>query len=803
MRILPPRGLLLFLVAWMAGAQAADAQISAELAAELDRLIVQVAGIPGDRGAERAEKLEQLGDLAVRANLLGAARVAVEEALALRQAGGGSDRDLGRLSLKLASIARRDQRLADADRHVQIGLARLRAAGPQSPEYIDALFDSLSATTTPTDSARAEATYREVRDLVLKLPPGSPTERRVTETMGDAAVLRNDLDSADHFYSRALAVSETSQRFDADYARVASALGAVAASRQQHPRAQNLYEAALKIYEGFEPAHAAASQVHDNLGLLHTAVGDLPAAVASFRRALTLRQQSGFGGDQDAATRVNLGRALLDQGRTAEAGAEFTIALELVRKHGATPELATVLGSVAHVEQLQGRLEAATAAATEALDLRRAQSPRSLIVAAAAAELATIREADQAFGEAAALHQEATSIRERLAPSSVELAQSLQRLAVTTSHAGDATVTANLFGRAVDAWARVAPGSSDHVDTLSAFGTHLLRRGNLTEGLRRVRDAIELLNRLAVAPAQDRLEARLQLSSRLQRLYGETIGVLADRGDAGEAFTMLDQMHERLRRAQCPECADATAPIGDPFDALRKAVGPGTVVVAFSVQPAATYAFVAARDTPVRGYRIDVTQASLTERIGRFTRRVRSTAASAAAGSLMAKEGLALHALLFGQFESAASQATQLLIVPDGPLEGLPFGALSRSDAPSRGQFLMEWKPMAFTPSVLAAAGWTGGVAMPISPSQLLPTTVNLGAASAGNPLAGGGLITLWPTDARATDELVSLFQKNLAQERSRAVALSSAQRTIRAQPRRAHPAYWAAFRYYGALVSP
>ena len=71
--------------------------------------------------------------------------------------------------------------------------------------------------------------------------------------MGDSAVRRKDLEAADQLYSRSLAVLEASQRNTIDYARVSNALAVVAASRNQLPRAQGLYEASLKLYESQRP----------------------------------------------------------------------------------------------------------------------------------------------------------------------------------------------------------------------------------------------------------------------------------------------------------------------------------------------------------------------------------------------------------------------------------------------------------------------------------------------------------------------------------------------------------------------
>ena len=50
-----------------------------------------------------------------------------------------------------------------------------------------------------------------------------------------------------------------------------------------------------------------------------------------------------------------------------------------------------------------------------------------------------------------------------------------------------------------------------------------------------------------------------------------------------------------------------------------------------------------------------------------------------------------------------------------------------------------------------------------------------------------------------ATNELAELFKMSQTQGRAREAALARAQRVMRDERGHTHPAYWAAFRYYGA----
>ena len=424
--------------------------------------------------------------------------------------------------------------------------------------------------------------------------------------------------------------------------------------------------------------------------------------------------------------------------------------------------------------------------------------PQSLLVAATAAELGLAREAAKAYDDALALHREALAIREKMAPNSSDVAESLERIAIVTSIAGDPLSARNAFERAVAAWEKVSPGSLDHVNVIHELGSFLVGKGDPDEGLRRMREAIDLLEKSRSPRPVGTLEARAQLATRLQSYYGEPMRILAERGDAGAAFSLLDRMHERLRFARCTTC-DEMPPPGQPIDALKKGIEEGTLVVAYSVQPDATYAFVATRTTPMRVYRIDETSDALGDRVSKFIDKVKTRSTSPAYETPLVADGRALFASLIGQFEDEANKAERLLIVPDGPLDALPFSALARNPAGrATFQYLVDWKPIIFAPSVVSAAAWNAGATLPLNVAQLFPSAAD-GAKLVGGPMANGALVSIWTPADNATNELAELFKMSQTQGRAREAALARAQRVMRDERGHTHPAYWAAFRYYGA----
>ncbi len=69
----------------------------------------------------------------------------------------------------------------------------------------------------------------------------------------------------------------------------------------------------------------------------------------------------------------------------------------------------------------------------------------------------------------------------------------------------------------------------------------------------------------------------------------------------------------------------------------------------------------------------------------------------------MQEQGTALYDLLFGPLAEALPDAERILVVPDGPLHGLPFTALRRN-----GRYLIDWKPIHLAPSATVYADLGG-----------------------------------------------------------------------------------------------
>lgn len=127
------------------------------------------------------------------------------------------------------------------------------------------------------------------------------------------------------------------------------------------------------------------------------------------------------------------------------------------------------------------------------------------------------------------------------------------------------------------------------------------------------------------------------------------------------------------------------------LEGARAALDPQTALVSYAVTPRQTLLFVVwPKGSPraISVFAIPVTEAALREKVRSFREAI--GARTFASQTLAAQKGRALYDLLLRPAESALIPAKRLLIVPDGPLDGLPFAALRRS----ANQWLIEWKPL-------------------------------------------------------------------------------------------------------------
>jgi CHAT domain-containing protein/Tfp pilus assembly protein PilF len=568
----------------------------------------------------------------------------------------------------------------------------------------------------PVDLARAEAEWKRALELAEVVSADNLLVARACNGLGAVAQLRGDTAAAEGFYRRALALAEARdaegrlattamanlgavRRQRGDYAEgerllrralaihqkrdphgeeaahALNALGVLVKDRGDLEQAAVLYERALANYERLSPDSARVAGLLNNLGNLARQRGDLDGAERSHRRALAIRESLAPGGLDVAASLHNLGQVALDAGRLEEAQSLLRRSLE--RKQELAPQgplVSNTLLVLGHLALARGDLPAARDAYQRTLALRSRLMPDS------AAEA----EAWRAWGE---MHRRAGRTAEALAAwrrAAAALEAQRGRLG------GDHDVRVGFA-------ARHAAQYQELMELLVASGRpaeafHVLERSRARALLDMLAER-DLLGAGELPPELAR--ERRRLDGEYDRVQSELAGSSLTR-DAARVEGLLrrrralrDEREALAARVRAASPALAALHYPQPLDlgGARRALDPGTALVAFAVGRDETLVFVVRPPGPGRGltvHRRPIGEETLRQRVSAFRGLIERGRESPAVEPALPAQARQLYRELLEPAAADLDDAQRLVLVPDGPLHSLPFAALV---TPRRSEF--------------------------------------------------------------------------------------------------------------------
>jgi CHAT domain-containing protein len=157
-----------------------------------------------------------------------------------------------------------------------------------------------------------------------------------------------------------------------------------------------------------------------------------------------------------------------------------------------------------------------------------------------------------------------------------------------------------------------------------------------------------------------------------------------------ELSTEREQLIDSIRKAS-PRFADLKYPRPLDVNAVRDILDPGTILASFSVCEDRTALFVVRPSGVEPGlsvFALPVGEKTLKTQVQELRKLI--LARRPAKDSLLMSRARELYDELFRPAEAVLSGGDRLLVVPDGPLQLLPFQALVRDS----GEYLVEWKPV-------------------------------------------------------------------------------------------------------------
>ncbi len=569
---------------------------------------------------------------------------------------------------------RRLNRFAEAEAAYRRALALWEGLEPRglgSTFAINALGNLRAA---QYDLAEANRCFLEVAEIRQRLAPGSWLHANALNGLGTTAGRRNDLAAAERYFEEALALAERGQ---GDTAPPLANLGIVCRLRGDFERSEMYTRRALELYRAAGNRREVASKLV-TLANVQGDAGRLEAAIATYAEAQALLE--GSAPDRELLGSLYANRANLHWLRRElqPAAADLVAARGLLgfqEPRTATEALVTSLES--ELARARGDLDGAVRFAELTLATRARIQPDSSLEALAASDLARLRAAQGRTAEAEQLFSRSLRALER------------QQLRLGGGDRGLVAFRTKFAGiyRAYQEFL-LAQGRP-----AAAFEIYERSRARALLALLRERDLDFTERDLSPELGRRRRELAVEIEQAylaLARLAPEAAIELEAQRRKLEALHAERERLDREAHAGSPRLAAIEAPPALGLAEIRRALDPGTLLVAFSLGPESSTLFALGAEGELTAHPLAAGERAIAADVERWRELTTSTALGRA--ELAALEGR-LSDLLLAPVAGRLTGARRLLVVPDGALHGLAFAALPDPRQPARR--LIEALPVA------------------------------------------------------------------------------------------------------------
>jgi len=678
-------------------------------------------------GPEHPEVANNLNNLAALLQSLddyNGARALYERSLAILEKALGVDHpEVARVLDNLAALLQSGGDYVGAHPLYERSLAiREKTLGPNHARVTSSLNNLASVQYSNGDSTSARPLFE--RSLAIREKVLGPEHLDVATSLNNLAVLldsQGDYDGARPLYERSLVIQEAS--LGVAHPEIAGTLNNLAALLQyqgKYVSARALFERSLAIGERAPtPNPSQLARTRHNLAVLLKSQGDFDGARPLYESSLEILEKAlGRNHSDVARARNNLAALLQAQGDFAGARPLYERSLTTLEEALGVdhPDVAGTLNNLASLLQAQGDYEGARALYEGGMAIREkalgADDPR---VAGNLNNLATLHHKQGNYGDARPLYERSLAIRESaLGPDHPKVASSLVNLGALLESQGDRGGARPLFERSLtirearldllatmserEAFAYVAESRRGFHDWLEAFDQPADSERAWSNTLRWKGVATRRMRDRAASAMLDGTKAQ-DLSRRLRKTRSELAHLTFADYDEESAAERLEQQHalsrqkEQLERALAAEsaqwrhtqqteeagAADVCAALPD-RTALLDFLRYGNQYLAFAV---------VAPECEV--HRIELGDAESLETSVKDWRAVLANDPPANT-SRINRRGERVRERVWDPLESAVAGADSLIVVPDGSLFALPFGALPMA----AGGYLLERYPIGF-----------------------------------------------------------------------------------------------------------
>jgi CHAT domain-containing protein/tetratricopeptide (TPR) repeat protein len=587
------------------------------------------------------------------------------------------------------------------------------------------------------DLAQAEDGYRRA----LACRPGAADDVQTAAALsglGRVEMTRGDLAQAARDLERSRLLWERLEPAGLGLARTLRTLALLASARGDEEAALGHARRSLALAERAEPGGLETATALHVLGDLEGDRGEFERAEEHHLRGFEIEERLAPQSFRLAVALDSFCVLEMRQGKLSVARSWCNRSLEIARQ--VAPDsllLSSVLNSLGDLEREEGRLELAQQHYGQALASWEARAPRSSATANLLAMLGGV-ELKRGLPQPARRHLErALALEQERGFSPVDQAYTLLDLARLES-AQHPELAASYFERSLasveDEIERLG-GSHElkaeyrarYRDTYREYIAFLIRRGapeqafGVLERMRGRALLAELAERdLAFAGDQppELRRARREIADAYDAASQELARLDDDRSQAraeelrrrlGELRQRHDDLIAQVRRAS-PRFATLRYPRTLDLAGTVRALDAGTTLLAYSVGPAETYLFVITPQGLASVATVPLGEAELRRRVAAWRQLIAEARPGGSPveqhrGRELAQAARELYADLVRPAEPWVAAGERLMILPDGPLYVLPWGALMRSPGPAaaqvsagrEGQYLGAWKPFHVT----------------------------------------------------------------------------------------------------------
>ena len=647
----------------------------------------------------------------------------------------------------LATLLRAQGELAEGEAAFREALAmRTSLLGGEHPDVASTLNGLAALLYGDARYGEAEPLYR--RALAIQRAAPGDQSLAVARTLNNLAVLlehEGDLAGAEAGYREALALRR--RLLGEEHRLVASSLnnlGGAMLKQGDYAAAEPLYRRALamqRLLLGEDHPQVAAGL--NNLAFLLRAQGDFERAEPLQRESLAVCRRA-YGGDHPRVARSLNNLALVLQGREDYAGAEPLLREALAMRRRllgeSHPDVANGMSSLAANLQLAGAHAEAESLFAGTLAIRRGLlGDAHPDVARAVARLADLHLNRGDAAAAAPLYEEALAVRRAaLGEAHPEVVANLRDLGLARAALGDLAEAETLLARAAGAYdaARLRAGREYARSTFTRSPWAELAAARLLLGreeeawpaaekalARSLADLLVTAGGRGLDPTEaareDSLKRALAGAERRLAVFagaadGDTSALAGERAARARhemlaAEAAWSAFHESLAAAH-PLAEGASFSLAR----VQAALGPETALVGWldvELVPGAarSWGYAIRREGPVFWTSLPggAEAAGTAARRAAAFRRGLADRDSPAIG--VAREARALWAERFAPLAGALAGVRELVVVPSGPMLGIPVEALADEAGESLGdRFAVAYAPSATVHAWLARRGTRG-----------------------------------------------------------------------------------------------